>query len=169
VLILLGVLAPAFAGGSGGGQQAADSPPERAEKDEGVEGGGPDPEAKQPLEGEKAKQPEQRQEKPQAERKSKPQSKYTVGQTAKVGYVEWMVTDAFLTNQLKSTFGTQKRGRFVVVDFTFTNNRNEEVTLDPELHMVLKDSRGREFGTDLDAWEIVPVRLTYSSSRSILA
>lgn len=33
----------------GGGQQAADSPPERAEQDEGLEGGGPDPEAKQPL------------------------------------------------------------------------------------------------------------------------
>jgi Domain of unknown function (DUF4352) len=46
-----------------------------------------------------------------------------------------------------------------VVDFTFTNNRNEEVTLDPELHMVLKDSSGREFGTDFDAWEFVPMDL----------
>jgi hypothetical protein len=45
--------------------------------------------------------------------------------------VVWTVTDAYLTNQLKSGFGTQKRGRFVVVDFTFTNNRDEEVTLDP--------------------------------------
>ncbi len=67
--------------------------------------------------------------------------------------------DAYLTNQLRSGFGTQKRGRFVVVDFTFTNNRPEEVTLDPELHMVLKDSQGREFGTDPDAWEFVPVNL----------
>src|ERR671916_2665823 len=45
------------------------------------------------------------------------------------------------------------------MDFTFTNNRNEEVTLDPQLHMVLKDSQGREFGPDPDAWEFVPVRL----------
>jgi len=46
-----------------------------------------------------------------------------------------------------------------VVDFTFTNNRSEEVTLDPELHMVLKDSKGREFGTDPDAFEFVPTDL----------
>lgn len=73
--------------------------------------------------------------------------------------VQWKVSDAYLTNQLKSSFGTQKRGRFVVVDFTFTNNRDEEVTLDPELHMVLKDSAGREFGTDPDAYEFMPTDL----------
>jgi hypothetical protein len=47
----------------------------------------------------------------------------------------------------------------VVVDFTFTNNRDEEVTLDPELHMVLKDRRGREFGSDVDSWEFMPTNL----------
>jgi hypothetical protein len=47
----------------------------------------------------------------------------------------------------------------VVIDFTFTNNRNEEVTLDPELHMILKDHEGREFGTDPDALEYVPTNL----------
>lgn len=73
--------------------------------------------------------------------------------------VEWKVKEAFFTDQLKSTFGTQKRGNFVVVDFTFTNNRPEEVTLDPELHMVLKDSQGREFGADVDAYEFVPTDL----------
>ena len=82
-----------------------------------------------------------------------------MGETAQAGNVEWKVTDAFLTDQLKSTFGTQKGGDFVVVDFTFTNNRTEEVTLDPELHMLLKDSQGREFGTDADAWEFVPTDL----------
>ena len=76
-----------------------------------------------------------------------------------MGNVEWTVTDAYRTNLLRSNFGTQKRGSFVVVDFTFTNNRSEEVTLDPELHMTLKDGRGREFGTDPDAWEFVPTRL----------
>lgn len=96
---------------------------------------------------------------PEPEKKPKPEPKYGVGQTAQAGNVEWTVTDAFLTDQLKSTFGTQKRGNFVVVDFTFTNNRNEEVTIDPELHMILKDSQGREFGSDPDAWEFVPTDL----------
>ena len=64
-----------------------------------------------------------------------------------------------MTELLRSGFGTQKRGRFVVVDFTFTNNRPEEITLDPELHMTLKDSRGREFGSDPDAYEFVPIDL----------
>ena len=82
-----------------------------------------------------------------------------IGETVRVGDVQWKVSDAFLTNQLKSSFGTQKQGRFVVVDFTFTNNRSEEVTLDPELHMILKDSKGREFGTDPDAYEFMPVDL----------
>ena len=104
-------------------------------------------------------QPEKKEEKPQAEKKPKPQPEYSVGQTAQVANVEWKVADAYLTNQLKSNFGTQKQGRFVVVNFTFTNNRNEEVTLDPELHMILKDSRGREFGTDTDAWEFMPTNL----------
>src|ERR671916_1026993 len=53
----------------------------------------------------------------------------------------------------------RRRGNFAVVDFTFTNNRNEEVTIDPELHMILKDSQGREFGSDTDAWEFVPTDL----------
>ena len=85
--------------------------------------------------------------------------KYRVGQTATVGNVEWEVTDAFYTELLKGSFGSRKRGNFVVVDFTFTNNRNEEVTLDPELHMILKDSQGREFGTSQDAYEFMPMDL----------
>ena len=90
------------------------------------------------------------------EKEPKPKPQYSVGQTAQVANVTWKVSDAFLTNQLNSSFGTHKRGRFVVIDFTFTNNRNEEVTLDPDLHMILKDSQGREFGTDLDAYEFMP-------------
>src|SRR5215203_1874362 len=96
---------------------------------------------------------------PQAEKQPTPQAEYSVGQTAQVANVQWRVSDAYLTNQLRGNFGTQKRGRFVVVDFTFTNNRDEEVTLDPELHMVLKDRTGREFGTDVDSWEYVPTNL----------
>jgi len=106
-------------------------------------------------------QAKKEEEKPQAKPKpkSKPKPQYRVGQTANVANVTWKVSDAFLTNQLNSSFGTHKRGRFVVIDFTFTNNRNEEVTLDPELHMILKDSQGREFGTDVDAYEFMPTDL----------
>jgi hypothetical protein len=101
----------------------------------------------------------QAKEQPQAAPQPTPQAEYSVGQTAQVANVQWRVSEAYLTNQLRSNFGTQKRGRFVVVDFTFTNNRDEEVTLDPELHMVLKDRRGREFGTDVDSWEFMPTNL----------
>ncbi len=141
-LLLIIALVAAVGGGDGGG------------------GGGESAKKDEPRAAEDKKKAE---EKPQAEKKPKPKPKpkpeYTVGQTAKVANVEWEVTDAFLTDQLKSNFGTQKQGRFVVVDFTFTNNRDEEVTLDPDLHMILKDSKGREFGTDPDAYEFMPTDL----------
>ena len=109
--------------------------------------------------------PEKKEQQPQGNSgkketsQAKPKPEYSVGQTANVANVTWKVSDAFLTNQLNSSFGTHKQGRFVVIDFTFTNNRNEEVTLDPELHMILKDSQGREFGTDVDAYEFMPTDL----------
>jgi len=137
-LLLIIALVAAGGGGDGGG------------------GGGESAKKDEPRAAEDKKKAE---EKPQAEKKPKPKPEYTVGQTAKVANVEWEVTDAFLTDQLKSNFGTQKQGRFVVVDFTFTNNRDEEVTLDPDLHMILKDSKGREFGTDPDAYEFMPTDL----------
>jgi hypothetical protein len=71
----------------------------------------------------------------------------------------WSVLDWRHQEVTEEGTKTQKRGRFVVVDFTFTNNRDEEVTLDPELHMVLKDRTGREFGTDVDSWEFMPTNL----------
>jgi Glucodextranase, domain B len=74
-----------------------------------------------------APQVQNSEQQPQAEKKPSPQAEYSVGQTAQVANVQWRVSDAYLTNQLRSNFGTQKRGRFVVVNFTFTNNRDEEV------------------------------------------
>ena len=136
--LFVGCLALVSGGGGGGGTANNDVQPSAGDGDEAAE---------------------PQQEEPQARKKPKPEPKYGVGQTAPAANVEWTVTDAFLTDQLKSNFGTQKRGNFVVVDFTFTNNRNEEVTIDPELHMILKDSQGREFGSDLDAWEFVPTDL----------
>jgi hypothetical protein len=143
ILVLLGIIGAAL--GGGGGETAG-----------GSGGGGAG--GNEPAQNQDQRQ-QQRQQEQQSENKPKPTPEYTVGQTATVGNVEWTVTDAFLTKQLKSGFGTQKRGRFVVVDFSFTNNRPEEVTLDPQLHMVLKDSQGREFGPDPDAWEFVPTNL----------
>jgi hypothetical protein len=34
---------------------------------------------------------------------------------------------------------------------------SEEVTIDPELHMTLTDDQGQKYGTDVDAYEFVPV------------
>jgi hypothetical protein len=151
ILVLLGIIGAAL--GGGGGETAG-----------GAGGAGGNEPAQNQGQGQNQAQnqdqgQQQGQQEQQAEEKPKPTPEYTVGQTATVGNVEWTVTDAFLTKELKSGFGTQKRGRFVVVDFTFTNNRPEEVTLDPQLHMVLKDSQGREFGPDPDAWEFVPSNL----------
>ena len=88
--------------------------------------------AEKEIAAQEAPQVQKNEQQPQAEKKPRPQAEYSVGQTAQVANVQWRVSDAYLTNQLRSNFGTQKRGRFVVVNFTFTNNRDEEVTLDPE-------------------------------------
>jgi hypothetical protein len=156
ILFLLALIGAALDGGGdetagGGGQQAQDSGQEQQAQQQAVE-------ERQVQEQADEGQQGQEQE-AEAARNPQPKPEYTVGQTARVGSVEWTITDAYRTTLLRSNFGTQKRGNFVVVDFTFTNNRSEEVTLDPELHMILKDSRGREFGTDPDAWEFVPTRL----------
>src|SRR5215207_9070756 len=66
-----------------------------------------------------APQVQKNEQQPQAEQKPRPQAEYSVGQTAQVANVQWRVSDAYLTNRLRSNFGTQKRGRFVVVNFTF--------------------------------------------------
>src|SRR5215208_132122 len=146
LLVVLIIAVAAFGGGGdvtaggGGGQQGQQD--QQAQQDQGQRNEG--------QQGQGQEQQSQEQQGPEL---------YLVGETAKVGNVEWRLTDAYYTQQLKSNFGTQKRGNFVVVDFTFTNNRDEEVTLDPELHMTLKDSTGREFGADSDAFEFVPTRL----------
>lgn len=154
MFFLLAIIGAALGGGeeTAGGGNGGGSGGDSANNDAQISAGD-----------EAAEEPEPQKEEPQAEKKPrpepKPEPKFSVGETAQVGNVEWKVNEAFLTDQLKSTFGTQKRGNFVVIDFTFTNNRPEEVTLDPELHMVLKDSQGREFGSDIDAWEFVPTDL----------
>jgi hypothetical protein len=142
LFVLVMILAAALSGGG----------------DETAEGAGGGAGGNEPAQNQDQGQQQEQQEQ-QAEKKPKPQPEYTVGQTATVGNVEWIITEAYRTKELKSDFGTSKTGDFIVIDFTFTNNRNEEVTLDPELHMILKDNKGQEYGPDVDAWEFVPTDL----------
>ena len=70
-----------------------------------------------------------------------------VGEAVTVGDVSWQVTNARQATQLTSEFQEPKQGNFVVVDFLFTNNASEAVTLDSE-SLALKDGEGRTFETD---------------------
>jgi hypothetical protein len=72
----------------------------------------------------------------------------SVGEPITVGEAQWAVTDVRQLPRLVSTFGIDD-GNFVVVDVTFANNSNQDVTLaTPYLSLV--DSEGREFEVDLD-------------------
>jgi hypothetical protein len=150
LFFLIGIIGAAL---GGGGDETAGG---------GGGGGGNDGQQQERGQGQDQQQQDQQQNREQrneGQGQEQETPEYTVGETATVGNVEWTVTDAYPTTVLTSDFGTEKQGNFVVVDFTFTNNRSEEVTLDPELHMILRDSRDREFGTDPDAWEYVPTDL----------
>ena len=81
-----------------------------------------------------------------------------IGDIVSVGDVSWQVTDAQQTTVLTSQFGefgSPKQGNFVIVDFLFTNNGNEAVTLDP-ISLTLIDGQGREFEPDTDTFEYIP-------------
>ncbi|WP_166397246.1 DUF4352 domain-containing protein [Rubrobacter marinus] len=70
-----------------------------------------------------------------------------VGENLTVADVAWQVTNARQANQLTSEFQEPKQGNFVVVDFAFTNNGSEAVTLDSE-SLALIDGEDRTFETD---------------------
>jgi hypothetical protein len=151
ILVLLGIVGAAL----GGGGDSASSPPEQAEKDEGLEGGGNDPEAKQPLEGEKAK-PEKQQ--PQRDQANQSQGNvYSIGDQVKVGDVSYKVTSARQATQLRDPFGVEPpmKGNFILVTFIFTNSGDDPATVS-DIGMYLYDSQGREFETDTDAAFYLP-------------
>lgn len=80
----------------------------------------------------------------------------TVGENLTVGDAEWLVNSATETDTLQSQFGgPAAQGNFVVVDFTFTNNTGEAVTLDPAT-MTLIDGQNRQFDADTDQFEYIP-------------
>jgi hypothetical protein len=82
-----------------------------------------------------------------------------IGQPVRVGDVSWTVTNATQANEISQRgfgqFGETKQGNFVIVDFTFTNNSNEAVTLD-SASLALIDSSGRNSETDPDTFGYVP-------------
>ena len=120
LVVVVAVLAAVF---SGGGTDTADSPVE-------------EPGAKQP----KAEQPKgAEQEGPSA----------GMGEPLNVGDVSWTVTNAQQATELTSPLGESKQGNFVIVDFDFTNNAGEAVTLD-SASLALLDGEGRTSEVDTD-------------------
>lgn len=85
-----------------------------------------------------------------AERKAEPaeESTASVGEPVTIGDVEWTVTDVLETDILVSRLGTEE-GNFVVVDLTFQNNSNQDITLATPF-VTLLDSQGREFEANIE-------------------
>ncbi len=76
------------------------------------------------------------------------ESAASIGEPVSVGDVQWTVTDAERSDILVSRFGT-KEGDFVIVNVTFQNNSNQDITLATPL-LPLVDSQGREFEADIE-------------------
>jgi hypothetical protein len=95
-----------------------------------------------------------------ASKKKEGEETVAMGQPLTVGDVTWVVTDAHQTDRLVQQGVSAKNakteeGNFVVVDFDFTNNGNEAVTLNTE-SLKLVDSQGRESGASSDQVFYVP-------------
>jgi len=92
------------------------------------------------------------------ERKAQ-QAAVDIGQPVHVGEVTWTVTNARQVSEIREKglgqFGETKRGTFVIVDFNFTNNSSEAVTLD-SASLSLIDSSGNESEVDPDYFSYVP-------------
>lgn len=85
-----------------------------------------------------------------------------IGEPLAVGDVAWVVTSARQRDQLQQQdlgeFGETKQGNFVVVNFEFTNNSSESLTLD-SLSLALLDDQNRESNPDTDTFGYVPQEL----------
>src|SRR5829696_5300060 len=109
-----------------------------------VLGGGTDT-ADSPVEEPGAEQPEV--EQPEGAEQEGPTA--GMGEPLNVGDVSWTVTNAQQATELSSPYGDSKQGTFVVVDFDFTNNAGEAVTLD-SASLALLDGEGRTSDVDTD-------------------
>jgi hypothetical protein len=87
------------------------------------------------------------------------QAAVDIGQPVHVGEVTWIVTNARQVSEIREKgfgqFGETKRGNFVIVDFNFTNNSSEAVTLD-WASLSLIDSSGNRSEVDPDYSSYVP-------------
>src|SRR5215217_2318841 len=92
------------------------------------------------------------------ERKAQ-QAAVDIGQPVHVGEVTWTVTNARQVSEIREKgfgqFGETKRGNFVIVDFNFTNNSSEAVTLD-SASLSLIDNSGNKSEVDPDYSSYVP-------------
>lgn len=124
-------------------------------------GGGPDTStSSSPVEQKEDPKEEVEQKEDAKEEPEEPEEPAGIGDTVAVGDVEWTVTSAKQANQLTqqgvpSDFAKTEQGNFVIVDFDFTNNGGEAITLDNE-SLALVDSEGRESGPSSDAILYVP-------------
>jgi hypothetical protein len=75
-------------------------------------------------------------------------SGHSVGDIVVVGDVAWAVTDTEESDILVSRLGTEE-GHFVIVDLTFQNNSNQDITFATPF-VSLVDGEGREFEPDIE-------------------
>jgi hypothetical protein len=82
------------------------------------------------------------------EQQSTEEPEASVGDTVMMGNVEWTVTDVLQSDILVSRLGIEE-GNFVIVDVTFQNNSNQDITLATPF-ATLVDSQGREVEADTE-------------------
>jgi hypothetical protein len=92
-------------------------------------------------------EPEQKAE-PAQEESAKAESAASIGDPVSVGDAQWMVTDVVQSDMLVSRLGTEE-GNFIIVDVTFSNNSNQDVTLATPF-LTLLDGQGREIEADIE-------------------
>jgi hypothetical protein len=75
-------------------------------------------------------------------------SGHSIGEPVVVGDVAWAVTDVEESDILVSRLGSEE-GNFVIVDLTFQNNSNQDITFATPF-VTLVDGQGREFEPDIE-------------------
>lgn len=78
-----------------------------------------------------------------------------LGEPVTAGDTVWTVTEARQATELTAEFAEPEQGNFVIVNFDFTNNGSEAVTLDT-VSLTLIDSEGRESQADPDKFQYIP-------------
>lgn len=73
----------------------------------------------------------------------------TVGETVTLGDVQWLVTDAEQSDELRSIKGEYEEGSFVIADIIFANGGNQDITLATPFLTVL-DAEGNEFEAGIE-------------------